>query len=82
MSAKGSGERVVFFGGAVNPSVLEALVRLKEAGYDVVDAQHDSREAAVLRRARIPYVSDRMTAVNDCSFVVSSCATSAESCAR
>ena len=32
----------------------------------------------MLRRARIPYVSDRMTAVNDCSFVVSSCATSAD----
>lgn len=78
MSVEPSGKRVVFFGGAVNPSTLEALVRLKKAGYDVVDAQHDSREAAVLREAGVPHIPDRMTAVNDCAFVVSSCATSAD----
>ena len=70
--------QIVFFGGAVNPPALEAIVKLKQAGFDVIDAQHDSREAAVLRTVGIPHIADRATAVNECQVVVSSCATSAE----
>lgn len=70
--------QIAFFGGGVNPSALEALVKLKQAGFDVLDAQHDSREAAVFRTAGIPHIADRATAVNECQAVLSSCATSEE----
>ncbi len=70
--------QIVFFGGGVNPSALEALVNLKQAGFDVLDAQHDSREAAVLRMAGIPHIADRATAVNECQVVISACATTAD----
>ena len=70
--------QVVFFGGAVNPAALEAVVKLKQAGFYVIDAQHDSREAAVLRTVGIPHVADRATAVNECRAVITSCATGAD----
>lgn len=63
---------IAFFGGAAKPAVVDAIVRMADAGYDVVAASHDPREAVELRNAGIPFVNDRVEALHDCQVVVTS----------
>ncbi len=69
---------IAFFGGAAKPAVIDAIVRLADAGYDVVAASHDPREAVELRNAGIPFVDDRIEAVRGCEVVITSMSTSAQ----
>ena len=57
--------RIAFFGGAAQPAVVEAIVKLKTAGFDVVVASHDPREAPALRDAGVTFIDDRMEALLD-----------------
>lgn len=69
---------IAFFGGAGNSSALDAIVSLYDAGYDVVVASHDPREAVVLREAGLPFVDDRAEALSGCKVAISSLATPEE----
>ena len=64
--------RITFFGGAAQPAAVEAIVRLKMAGYDVVVASHDPREAPALRDAGVVFVDDRMEALLGSQVVITS----------
>ena len=69
--------RIVFFGGAANPAVIEALLKLKSAGYEIVVASHDPREAPALRDAGMIFIDDRMEALLGAQIVVTSLRTPA-----
>ncbi len=70
--------RITFFGGAAQPAAVEAIVRLKMAGYDVVVASHDPREAPALRDAGVVFVDDRMEALLGSQVVITSLRTTAD----
>lgn len=55
--------RIAFFGGAANTSVIEGILKLKAAGFEVVVASHDPREAPALREAGIPFIDNRVEAL-------------------
>lgn len=63
---------IAFFGGAAKPAVIDAVVKLADAGYDVVVASHDPREAVEFRNAGIPLVEDRVEAVRGCEVIITS----------
>ena len=44
--------RIAFFGGACSVAALEAVVRLVDAGYEMVAGPHDPREGVVLNALR------------------------------
>ena len=70
--------RIAFFGGAAQPAVVEAIVKLKTAGFDVVVASHDPREAPALRDAGVTFIDDRMEALLGSQVVITSLHTSAD----
>lgn len=70
--------RITFFGGAVNPAVVEGIVKLKNAGFEVVVGSHDPREAPALRDAGIPFVEDRMEALMGSQVAITSLRDSAD----
>lgn len=70
--------RIAFFGGAANAAVVEALLKLKTAGYDLVIASHDPREAPALRDAGATFIDDRMEALLGCQIVITSLHTTSD----
>lgn len=70
--------RITFFGGAASRAAVDAMVKLKAAGFDVVVANHDPREAPALRDAGAVFVEDRMEALLGSQVVVTSLRTSAD----
>lgn len=64
--------KVAFFGGAANTAAVQAVIKLADAGYDVVTCSHDPREAVLLRDAGISFVDDRYEAVEGCQVVITS----------
>lgn len=64
--------RIAFFGGAANPAVIEGIVKLKNAGFDVVVASHDPREAPALRDAGIPFIDNRVEALMSTQVAITS----------
>lgn len=70
--------RIAFFGGAANQAVVEALVKLIQAGFDVVVASHDPREAPALHDAGALFIEDRLAALADCRVVITSLHTSSD----
>ena len=64
--------RIAFFGGANNAAAVEAIVKLIGAGFDVVVASHDPREAPALRDAGASFVADRLEAITGCQIVITS----------
>lgn len=70
--------RITFFGGAANPAVIGAMVKLKTAGFDLVVASHDPREAPALRDAGATFIDDRMEALLGSQVVITSLHTSAD----
>lgn len=65
--------RIVFFGGAFSAAALGAVVRLADAGYEVVACDHDPRESVVLEDAGIPLVRNRTQALEGAAIVLTSC---------
>lgn len=55
--------RIAFFGGAANPAVVDGILKLKAAGFEVIVASHDPREAPALRDAGIPFIDNRVEAL-------------------
>ena len=70
--------RIVFFGGAANAAVIDAMVKLKLAGFDVVVASHDAREAPPLRDIGATFIDNRMEALVGGQIVITSLHTSAD----
>ena len=66
--------RIAFFGGAARIAAIEAVVQMKNAGYDVVAASHDPREAPLLQAAGIPLVTSRAEALDDAQVVLTALA--------
>lgn len=64
--------RIAFFGGAANPAVIEALVKLSDAGFEIVVASHDPRESPALRDAGIMFVDDHVEALLGAQIVMTS----------
>lgn len=70
--------RIAFFGGANNNAAVEAIVKLMNAGFDVVVASHDPREAPALRDAGATFVADRLEALTGCQVVITSLRSTAD----
>lgn len=70
--------RIAFFGGAANEAAIDAIVKLKTAGFDVVIASHDPREAPALRECGANFIDDRMEALLGSQIVITSLHTSAD----
>ncbi len=70
--------RIVFFGGAASGAVIEAMIGLIQAGFDVVVASHDPREAPALRDAGARFIDDRLEAVAGCQIAITSLRTSSD----
>lgn len=70
--------RIAFFGGAAQPAVIEAIVKLKTAGFDVIVASHDPREAPALRDAGVTFIDDRMEALLGSQVVITSLRTATD----
>ncbi len=70
--------RITFFGGANNTAAVEAIVKLVTAGFDVVVASHDPREAPALRDAGAFFVADRLQAITGSQVVITSLRNAAE----
>lgn len=64
--------RIAFFGGAANPAVIEALLKLQNAGFNIVVASHDPREAPALHDAGMTFIDDRMEALLGAQIVITS----------
>lgn len=70
--------RIAFFGGAANPAVIEALLKLSAAGFDIVVVSHDPREAPALRDAGLAFIDDRVEALMGAQIAMTSLPTSAD----
>ncbi len=66
--------RIAFFGGACSVAALEAVVRLVDAGYEMVAGPHDPREGVVLNDAGIPTMQNRIEACQGAQVIITSCA--------
>lgn len=66
--------RIAFFGGSCSIAALEAVVRLVDAGYEMVAGPHDPREGVVLNDAGIPTVQNRIEACQGAQVILTSCA--------
>ena len=70
--------RIAFFGGSADIAAIEAIAKLAHAGFEVVVAGHDPREAPILRDAGAVLIPDRLEALAGCSVVITSLATPAD----
>ena len=66
--------RIAFFGGACNIAALEAVVRLVDAGYEVIAGQHDPREGVILNDAGVHTFQSRIEATQGVQVILTSCA--------
>ena len=66
--------RVLFIGGACNSCALEAIVRMSDAGYDVVAGEHHPQESLVFDAAGIPMIRSRFEAVEGADVILTCCA--------
>lgn len=64
--------RIAFFGGAANLAVVDGILKLHAAGFDVVVAGHDPRESPQLRDAGIPFVDNRVEAFMGAQIAITS----------
>lgn len=70
--------RITFFGGSAQVPVIEAIAKLKIAGFDVVVSSHDPREAPPLRDVGATFIDDRMEALVGTQIVITSLHTTAD----
>ncbi len=66
--------RITFFGGANNELAIDAVVKLADAGYDIVIADHDPRESVPFKDMGIEFVRNRVEAVEGAQVVITSLA--------
>ena len=64
--------RIAFFGGACNIAALEAVVRLVDAGYEVIAGQHDPREGVILNDAGVHTFQSRIEATQGVQVILTS----------
>ncbi len=69
--------RITFFGGAVNPAVIEGMKKLAAAGYEIAVCECDPREYNQLRDLGVEKIPNRVEAMSDCQVVITSLSTSA-----